>query len=211
VEALAPVWSFFVAHAYAVIFVATVIDATGIPFPGRLLLIAAGAYAATGGVDVSTVIVLGTLGASVGDHTWYVAGRLAGDRLISWICRLTFSTERCFDNAKLYYRKFGPLAIVVGRFVAGVRIFSSPLAARCGIGYPRFLAFDLLGALLWSGLWVLLGYAVGDRWPAIAERLGGVQAALAFLLLTSIAGIVAFRLWRRRRETAELSSGTRAS
>ena len=64
-------------------FIATVIDATGIPFPGRILLAAAGALAAsTTDVSVLLVIALGAAGVLVSDHLWYFAGALGADRLL---------------------------------------------------------------------------------------------------------------------------------
>jgi hypothetical protein len=60
------------------VLVATLIDATGLPFPGRILLIAAGA-STTDPWRAVTLTAAGSLGALVGDHLWYMAGRL-GDR-----------------------------------------------------------------------------------------------------------------------------------
>ena len=58
----------FVAHAYLVVFVGALVDATGFPFPGRLLLAAAGAYAAAGHASVTAFIALGALGALLTDQ-----------------------------------------------------------------------------------------------------------------------------------------------
>ena len=62
------------AYTYPVVFVGTLIDASGLPFPGRLLLIAAGAIAAAGRRDVAVVIVAGIVAAMMMDAVWYYAG-----------------------------------------------------------------------------------------------------------------------------------------
>src|SRR6185295_13892721 len=97
---------------YLGLFLATLIDATGFPFPGRVVLMAAGA-----------------LGAVVGDHLWYLAGHLgAADRLTALYCKLSLASGRCEARARARFDRFGPLAIVIGRFVAGVRVFAAPMA-----------------------------------------------------------------------------------
>ena len=68
------------AHTYVVAFAGALIDATGLPFPGRLLLVAAGAVTAAQGYPVAVVIVLGAAGAVLTDQLWYFAGRSGGGR-----------------------------------------------------------------------------------------------------------------------------------
>ena len=104
----------------------------------------------------------GALGAVVGDHLWYAAGRLgAADRLTALYCKLSLASGRCEARARSRFDRFGPLAIVIGRFVAGVRLFAAPMAGGGAISYPRFLLFELIGAVAWAGLFVALGYAAG--------------------------------------------------
>jgi membrane protein DedA with SNARE-associated domain len=64
-DALRPLFDWLVEHTYMVVFIGTVIDATGLPFPGRVLLAAAGAMAAAGHANVLIVIAVGGSG-----HTW---------------------------------------------------------------------------------------------------------------------------------------------
>ena len=190
------------AHTYEVVFVGALIDATGLPFPGRLVLAAAGALSEAHGLSVAAVIALGAAGAMITDHGWYFVGRLGSDRLLRLYCRLSVSSRRCEHTTRDYFQRYGALTIVIGRFVAGVRLLAWPLAARSGIGYPRFLAFDLAGALLWSATWVLLGWFFADTWRAVAGDAGtvlGVAVGAAALL---IAAVLIFRLHRRRRHGA---------
>ena len=70
------------AHTYEVVFVGALIDATGLPFPGRLVLAAAGALSEAHGLSVAAVIALGAAGAMITDHVWYFVGRLGSDRLL---------------------------------------------------------------------------------------------------------------------------------
>jgi len=179
--------------------VATFIDATGLPFPGRLVLVAAGASAGDP-LRAATLTAAGAAGALAGDHLWYVTGRLGGRRLLSVYCRLSLGSGRCVSRAREHFKRFGLLTIIIGRFVAGVRIFAAPMAGTGIISYPRYLLFDTLGALLWAGAFVGLGYLLGDRWRAVVERFGAgpvIVATLAVVLLAT-AVTMSMRLLRRR-------------
>jgi membrane protein DedA with SNARE-associated domain len=184
------------AHTYGVVFVATLIDATAIPFPGRILLAAAGAVAATGEVNAAAVIALGTAGVLITDHLWYFAGSLGGDRLLRLYCRVTFSSPDCVRRTTDWFKRFGALTIVVGRFVAAVRLLAWPLARQHGVGYPTFLALDTVAALVWTSIWVGLGWFLGDRWANASTEARLVGVAIGAIATLAFVG---FQLWRRLR------------
>jgi membrane protein DedA with SNARE-associated domain len=186
---------------YLGLFLAALIDATGLPFPGRALLVAAGAAMARDWGQVALMTAAGALGAVAGDHLWYAAGRLgAADRLTRLYCKLSLASSRCEARARSRFDRFGPLAIVIGRFVAGVRLITAPMAGGGAISYPRFLLFDLIGGVAWAGLFVAGGYALGAPARGLIERHGwGVLIAVAGLTVAGPAAIVLVRLARRRR------------
>lgn len=198
-DAIATLLDWLVAHTYLVVFVGALIDATGLPFPGRVLLVAAGAVAGAHDLSVGAVVALGAAGAMLTDHLWYFAGRAGSDRLMGFYCALSVSSSRCERATTDYFRRYGALTIVIGRFVAGVRLLAWPLAARSGIGYPKFLAFDIAGALLWSATWVLLGWFFADRWWVAAEHAGTVLAAAVVASVVLTVAALGFRLYRRRQ------------
>jgi len=193
-DALQPFLAWLIRHTYAVVLAGAAIDATGIPFPGRLLLVAAGAVAAGGHVDPLLVVVLGTLGTVMADHLWYFAGALGSQRLLRFYCRFTFSSRSCQRRTRDWFRRYGAFTILIGRFVAGVRLLAWPLAREHGVGYGAFLLFDVAGALLWSGLWVGLGWLLG--WRAASGEMAWVGPAV---LVAGLLGLFGARLWRRVR------------
>ena len=191
------------------LFLVALIDATGLPFPGRALLVATGATMATGWANVATMTLAATLGAVVGDHFWYAAGRLgAGDRITALYCRLSLASGRCEQRARSRFERFGPLAIVIGRFVAGVRFVAAPLAGSGSISYPRYLLYEIIGALVWSGALVALGYALGAPRRALMARYGSgpILAILTALALAPLVIVLARLLRRRRHGPAAASS-----
>jgi len=195
-------------HVYALAFVAAVVDATALPFPGRLLLVVTGAIAAQGEANVVLVIGLAAAGALIGDHLWYAIGRFTGRGPLRLVCRLAGTARRqCEQRSTDYYRRYGAAAIVLGRFVAGVRIATTPLAARGTIPYPRYLAWEGVGALLWAGAYVLLGYVVGAPAVRAVHHSGWLMAGALALGVVSLAAPMVYR-WRKRTRLAR--SGARA-
>jgi membrane protein DedA with SNARE-associated domain len=187
--------AWLVEHTYAVVFLSSLIDATAIPFPGRIVLAAAGAFAAAGETNAVLVIALGTAGVVITDHVWYFAGRLGSDRLLRLYCRLTFSSPECVQRTTDWFKRFGRLTIVVGRFVAVVRVLAWPLARDHGVGYATFLALDVAAALAWTAIWVGLGWLLGARWAEAPAEIRWISVALA---IAAAAGFLVARWWRRR-------------
>lgn len=194
------------AYTYPVVFVATLVDATAIPFPGRVVLAAAGAFAAAGDVGLVLVIALGTAGVSIIDHLWYFAGSRRGERLLRLYCRLTFSSPDCVERTTHWFQRYGSLVILVGRFVAVVRVLAWPLARDHGIRYPTFVALEVPAALVWTGTWVGLGWLFGAHWAEASAEARWVSVSLAGV---GALAFVVFRLWQRVRARTE--SGARAS
>jgi membrane protein DedA with SNARE-associated domain len=187
--------AWLVEHTYAVVFLSTLIDATAIPFPGRIVLAAAGAFAAAGDANAALVIALGTAGVVITDHVWYFARSLGGDRLLRLYGRLTFSSPDCVQRTTDWFKRFGALTIVVGRFVAAVRVLAWPLARENGVGYVTFLALDLLAAFVWTAIWVGLGWLLGSRWAEAPAEIRLISAGLA---VAAVAIFLVARRWRRR-------------
>jgi membrane-associated protein len=195
-DSLHPYLDFFAAHLYLVVFLSSLIDATGFPFPGRIMLVLAGTIA-TGDREIAAIVALGAAGAVIGDHALYLAGVLGGPRLLALYCRLTFSPPHCIDRTVAYFRRLGPPAIMLGRFSTSVRLFAAVMAGSGHFPYARFIGYDLVGALTYASLWVLVGYVFGDQARAILHRLGGPKVLL-LIVPVAIAAIAGFRLWQRR-------------
>lgn len=196
-EALQPVAAWLLTHTYLVVFVGALIDSTGIPFPGRLILVAAGAFAARGDLNPVILVLLGAAGVSLTDHLWYFTGSLGLDRVVRGICRWTLSAELCARRTADWFDRYGSLTIVLGRFFAGVRLLAWPLARPHGVRYPTFLLFDAIASVLWSAVWVGLGWFLGEHALDAAADAGWVGVAMA---AAGIVVVLSVRLWRRSRQ-----------
>jgi membrane-associated protein len=172
---------------YAVLFV-IVFAETGLvvtPFlPGDSLLFAAGAIAATGALDVTTVFVLLFAAAVAGDAVNYSMGRAVGTRVIQrsktdprwgrWV------NPRHVERAHEFFERHGGKAIVLGRFMPIVRTFVPFVAGAAEMTYPSFAFYNVIGGLIWVGLCLGAGYVFGNV-PVVKENFSLVALGIVFV------------------------------
>jgi membrane protein DedA with SNARE-associated domain len=196
-----PALDWFARHQFTLVLVSGMIDATGLPFPGRLVLVVAGTVADQWS-DLALLVLLGTAGLVIGDHVLYAVGALGGTRLLAWYCRVSLGSERCVEKTIASFQRFGATAVLLGRFSVGVRLFAAVLSGAGHLSYPRFLAFDVLGTLAYTVLWIGLGHLFG---AAVLER-GQAARVIAVAAPAAILTVLAVRLIRRRRYGAATGS-----
>ena len=202
-ESLQPLAVWLIQHTYLIVFVGALIDSTGIPFPGRLILVAAGALAARGEASAMVLVLLGAAGVAITDHLWYFTGSLGLDRVVRAFCRWTLNSELSARRTADWFERYGALTIVLGRFFAGVRLLAWPLARPHGVGYPTFVLFDAIGALVWSAVWVGLGWFLGEAALDAAGDAGWIGVAMVGAGLLVFVGVRMWRRVRRRRAALE--------
>lgn len=193
-----------VKHGYAVLFGALFAHQIGLPIPGLLFLLAAGALAAAGKLDPVAVLGLSIAACVLGDWPWYEAGRRRGDKVLHFIHRLTTDPDFHDRKAKETFARYGPPLLLVAKFVPGLDAVTPPLAGTSRTSRLRFLAFDAAGAGLYSGAYATAGYVFShelDRAAAYAARCGTIFAGLAF---GGVAIYFARKLARWRRLTREV-------
>ena len=161
----------------------------GLPLPAYPTLIVAGALAAAGGTPVYQLVGVGVAGALIADTGWYVAGRRFGMRILSTLCRVSLSQDTCVRQTESIFQRFGPSSMLFAKFVPGFASVATALAGAIRLNYFKFVAFDAVGAALWVGLGVGLGYLFRD---AIGEVMAKLASLGQYGLMLVVAG---FALW----------------
>jgi membrane protein DedA with SNARE-associated domain len=190
---------FVIKHGYSVLFAAMFLHQIGLPVPGPLLLLAAGALAAAGKLGLVAALGLAVTACVLADWAWYEAGRRRGDKVLHFIHRLARDPDAHDRRAKETFARYGPPLLVLAKFVPGLDAIMPPLAGTSRTSRLRFLAFDAVGAGLYSGAYAGLGYVFShdlDRAAALAARAGTFLAAVA---LTALSIYAAYRLVRSHR------------
>jgi membrane protein DedA with SNARE-associated domain len=194
---LQPYLDFLASRPYSVVFWSSFVEAAGVPFPSRIILILTPAFLATPD-DLVQLIVVAAVGSVLGDHVPYVAGRLAGTRLLDFYCRLTLASDACVETTLRYFQRFGPAALLFNRFSTSVRLFASACAGCGRIGYGRYVTFDAAGTLVYTTLFVLVGWFIGER-AVIFLTTDRRRFVFMALVALAFATLIGYRLWRRRR------------
>lgn len=189
----------FVQYGHLLVFILVLLDNAGLPLPGELVLLAFGFLARTGHLDLGVGAMASGIGAMMGDNVSYWLGRLGGVRLLQTYCRMTLGSGECVSKALSFYHRFGAIAVILGRFVMGLRAFLVPLAGSARMPYGRFLLFDAIGAFFWSGLFLLAGYALGSQVEIFSHRFRRGSMLLAFALGIAFLVYLTMKLRKHRR------------
>jgi membrane protein DedA with SNARE-associated domain len=188
---------FLADHPFEVVFVSSLVEAAGLPFPSRVILVLTPAFLATD-KDLLWLIVVATAGAVLGDHIPYAAGRLAGTRLLGLYCRMTLASEACIETTLKYFMRFGPAALLFSRFSTSVRLFAAACAGCGHVGYPRYVALDAIGTVAYTSFFVLVGWFIGEQAVVFltTDRRRWLFVGAVVLAFVSL---IVYRLGRRRR------------
>lgn len=179
---------FLVKHGYPILFAALFARQLGLPVPGPLFLLAAGALAADGKLGLFTALLLAVIACVLADWPWYEAGRRRGDKVLHFIHRLARDPHAHDRRAKRIFARYGPPLLVVAKFFPGLDAVTPPLAGTSRTSRLRFLGFDAVGAGLYSCAYAGLGYIFShdlDRAAAYAGRAGTVLIAIALAALAT--------------------------
>jgi membrane protein DedA with SNARE-associated domain len=174
---------FVLQHGYSILFAAIFAHEIGLPVPGPLFLLAAGALAAAGKLDLVPVLGLAVTACVLADWVWYEAGRRWGDQVLHFIHRFTRDPAAHDRRAKETFARYGTPILVLDKFVPGLDAVAPPLAGTTGTSRLRFLAFEAVGASLYACVYAGLGYVFShdlDRAAAYVGRAGKILACLAF-------------------------------
>ena len=182
------IWSYLL--LFLIIFAETGLVIT--PFlPGDSLLFACGALAAVGSLDIGRLFLFVLIAAIAGDSLNYAVGKTIGGNMLRNNSR--FLKKEYLERTRHFYEKYGGKTIVLARFIPIVRTFAPFVAGVGTMNYPSFALYNVIGGLLWTGVFVLGGFFFGNV-PIIKNNFA---VAIFVIILLSIlpAGV---ELWKHR-------------
>ncbi len=179
-------------HTYALLFLIVFCE-TGLVvtpiLPGDSLLFAAGAFAAQGALDAWLLFGLLGVAAILGDTLNYAIGHYLGPKVFHYPRSRFFNPEH-LRRTHAFYERHGGKTIVIARFVPIVRTFAPFVAGIGAMSYGKFLAYNVVGALLWVGICVMAGYFFGNI-PVVKENFSLVILAIVLISVApAVIGIV---------------------
>lgn len=159
------------------------------PFlPGDSLLFATGALAATGSLNLTTLLIILCIAAVTGDTVNYEIGHLLRDKVASNE-NMRFIKREHLDRTHEFFEKHGVKTIIIARFVPIIRTFA-PFVAGVGImPYSTFISYNVIGGVGWVTTFLLGGYFFGNL-PVVKDNFSLVIIGIIFVSL--LPGIISF-------------------
>jgi membrane protein DedA with SNARE-associated domain len=186
-------------YGYWVIFIGVLLENAGIPLPGETITLVGGFLAGSGELNYGLVVGSAIAGAVLGDNFGYWLGRYGGWALLVKFGRLFRIPEAHLERARIQFSENAPKAVLLGRFVALLRIFAGPLAGIAQMPYPQFLLCNTTGATLWAFAMVTLAYCVGNFVPLAVLISWVAKFAIGMLLI--VATWISLSIWLESRKT----------
>ena len=172
----------------------------GFVIPGETAAVIGGVVASRGNANVVLMAAVVVAASILGDSVGYEIGKRFGPRLLE--SRPLRKRRAKLDEAQDFLRRRGGVAVFLGRFVAFFRAVMPALAGTSHMPYPRFVAWNAAGGLVWGVAFVTLGYFAGNSYQSVAKTVGrDVAAGAAIVLVMAVIGWQIGKYVRARRRT----------
>jgi membrane-associated protein len=136
----------------------------GFFLPGDSLLLTCGLLAYKGVFNIWVLLIGFPIVAILGDNVGYWFGSKVGPPIFSRPESRLFKPQN-LAKAKGFYDKYGPITIVLARFMPFIRTFAPIVAGAVAMNYRTFFVYNVVGAILWGAGVTLAGYLLGAMFP----------------------------------------------
>jgi membrane protein DedA with SNARE-associated domain len=167
------------------VFVIVALESAGLPLPGETALVTAAIFAGRGTLNIEAVIACAATAAILGDNGGYWVGRELGFPLLYRYGRVLRIDEGRLKVAQYLFLRHGGKIVFFGRFVAILRTFAAFLSGVNRLSWPRFLAFNAAGGIVWALIFGLGGFFLGVAFETYARPVG--VAALICAVVGAVA------------------------
>ena len=191
-------FTFLLNHGYLVIAVVSFVDQFGIPFPAYPFLVAAGALARSGQLTLLPAGLVAVTAAIVAHSIWYEAARGGRGDVLGFMCRVSLEPEACVQRAHDVFARWGAGALVLSNLVPGVGVVTQPIAGILRMSRPLFLGVNLLGAVMWAGLPLVLGYWFSAQVESLLEAAAQLGNSVVALVAGAFVAYLGWKMLSRR-------------
>ena len=160
----------FQTYGYSMLFVLGIAEFLGLPIAAAPVLMVVGAASVDGIIDPALAVGSVALGALLTESAWFGVARWRGRGLLDAACGLASNPNVCALSFRDRVRKAGAGILIAAKFVPGSGSVPAFAAGLSGLDYRRFALFDGLALLLWSSLYVTVGWVFQPQVEALTQR-----------------------------------------
>ena len=172
------------------------LESLGIPSPGETALVAAAVLASQGKLEIGLVILIGVCSAIVGDNIGYLLGRRFGRNVFTAPGPFMNHRIRAIKAGDGFFKRHGPKAVFIGRWIALVRFATAWLAGINRMPFRQFFFWNALGGITWGVTYGLVGYYGGQAAAHVLAE-AGIVGFVVLLVLPPVIYVIVKRRERR--------------
>ncbi|MFO1312450.1 MAG: DedA family protein/thiosulfate sulfurtransferase GlpE [Burkholderiales bacterium] len=184
-------------YGLAFVFVNVLLLQAGLPVPAYPTLITTGALAAKGGTPLWQLVAVAIAAALIADIVWYLAGRRFGATVLQTLCRISLSPDSCVRQTESIFSRWGARSLTVAKFIPGFASVATSMAGVVRLPPWKFILFDAIGAGLWSGVAIGLGYAFSGAINQVLEAFEALGRIGLWILGGAFLLYLAAKWWQR--------------
>jgi len=191
-------------YGLAFVFINVLALQAGFPVPAYPTLIVTGALAARGNYSLAALLATAVGASLIADLGWYSVGRRVGGPVLRTLCKISLSPDSCVRQTESIFARWGAQSLMVAKFIPGFASVATAMAGVLRVPLWRFVPADAIGATLWSGVAIALGYifrnAIDDV-LAVLQEMGKIGL---MLIVLAFAAYVFWKWLQRRRFIRQL-------
>ncbi len=167
------------------------------PIPSEVVLPLAGFFVARGELSFVGVLLASTLGSVLGSIFLYELARYGGRPFVLRYGSLLRVGPEELDRADAWFERRGPIIVLVGRCIPGVRSLVSLPAGTLKMSRLSYILLTLVGTLIWNTALIGAGWVLGEEWERVSGVVGAAGTPLLAVLLL-VLGVLSVVWWWRR-------------
>ncbi len=167
------------------------------PIPSEVVLPLAGFFVARGELSFVGVLLASTLGSVLGSIFLYELARYGGRPFVLRYGSILRVGPEELDRADAWFERRGPIVVLVGRCIPGVRSLVSLPAGTLKMSRLSYILLTLVGTLIWNTALIGAGWVLGEEWERVSGVVGAAGTPLLAVLLL-VLGVLSVVWWWRR-------------
>lgn len=169
-EILNPLLTLLLVYGYPILVIIIIGGYIGLPLPVSVCLVAAGAFAQSGTLNIFVLLPLVTLTAVIGDVIEYWLGRKYGQLIFRKLKFLNRNNSFNIQNVDDFFIKWGGIGVFLTRWlITPIAIPVNILAGSGKYQFRKFIGISILGEIIWAFMYLSLGYVFGSNWVSLIE------------------------------------------
>jgi|SRR5579863_1292960 len=189
-------------YGYWAVGAALLLENAGIPVPGESILLMSSFLAfSERDLQLSWIIVVGVIAATIGDNLGFAIGYHGGRPMLDRYQSLFRIRASTLNRGEQIFARYGAMTVFFARFVFGMRIIAGPMAGVLRMPWKKFLVWNFLGASLWVSVISSAGYLFGRHWEKLERNVKRFDMLVAAAVLV----VAAWIWWRNRRRSVAVS------